>query len=259
MMGPRFSQTVRRGTTEAWNLCARVGVSEIGLPGGYGRAADREREIAPATHPSADKEQEWIARARNGELRAFDLLMKRYQTPIFALVRRMVRQQSMAEELTQDISLKAYHGLGRFLEEAAFSTWLYRIAVNHVRDYLAGRKARDQKHELSLENLPLSGFRPTSAAPDPEDAASFAEMATFFERALNRLEPHLLEAFLLRHQEGLDYGQIAFVIEISVTNAKVRVHRARELILVDSQWISDPRAAVHVDDGFGNKNAVLIL
>jgi RNA polymerase sigma-70 factor (ECF subfamily) len=181
--------------------------------------------------PSTEVEQMWIARARNGDLQAFDLLMRRYQTSIFALVRRMVWQETVAEELTQDVFLKAYHGLARFREEAAFSTWLYRIAVNHVRDYLASRKARDLKHELSFENLELSGYKPTSTGPNPEDAASITEMSILFERALARLEPHLLEAFLLRHQESLDYRKIASVVGVSVANAKVRVHRARERIL----------------------------
>lgn len=217
--------------TEAWSLCARVGVSEIHLTGGRNPAADRRREVVLSGQPQTDVEQEWIDRARCGDLRAFDLLMRRYQTSIYALVRRMVRQDAVAEELTQDVFLKAYQGLGRFREEAAFSTWLYRIAVNHVRDYVASRKARDLKQEMSLEDLELSGFKPTSTVPGPEEATSLAEVATLFDSALKNLEPHLLEAFLLRHQEGLGYEQIALVLEISVANAKVRVHRARERIL----------------------------
>ena len=217
--------------TEAWSLCARVGVSEIHLTGGRDPAADQEREVVSATQSSADIEHEWVALARSGDLRAFDLLMRRYQTSIFALVRRMVRQDAVAEELTQDVFLKAYQGLTWFREEAAFSTWLYRIAVNHVRDYVASRRARDPKQEMSLEDLELSGFKPISAAPGPEEATSLTEMASFFDSALGKLEPHLLEAFLLRHQESLPYEQIALVLEISVANAKVRVHRARERIL----------------------------
>jgi RNA polymerase sigma-70 factor (ECF subfamily) len=217
--------------TEAWSQCARVGVSEIHLTGGRGAAAGRRRAVASTAQQYREVEQEWIERARSGDLRAFDQLVRRYQTSIYALVRRMIREDAVAEELTQDVFLKAYQGLARFREEAAFSTWLYRIAVNHVRDYVASRKARDHKQEMSLEDLELSGFKPVSTTPGPEDATSLSEMATLFDSALARLEPHLLEAFLLRHQEGLGYEQIALVLEISVANAKVRVHRARERIL----------------------------
>lgn len=217
--------------TEARSLCARSGVSEIHLTGGRDPVAGRRREVVSSTQPYADNEQEWIDRARSGDLDAFDLLMRRHQASIYALVRRMVRHDEAAEELTQDVFLKAYEGLGRFREEAAFSTWLYRIALNHVRDYIASRRARDLKRETSLEDLELSGFNPVSTSPDPEHATSLAEMAALFDSALRRLEPRLLEAFLLRHQESLPYEQIALVLEISVVNAKVRVHRARERIL----------------------------
>ena len=154
-----------------------------------------------------------------------------HQDEIFGLVSRMVRNREIAEELTQDIFMKAYRGLGKFQEKASFSTWIYRIAVNHVRDHVTSRGARDHSRESSLDSEELAAFEPVSALPGPEEHFGEAEAAGLFRRALESLEQHMKEAFLLRHQEGRNYDELAVILGITRSNAKVRVHRAREKIL----------------------------
>jgi RNA polymerase sigma-70 factor (ECF subfamily) len=143
----------------------------------------------------------------------------------------LVHEEAVAEELTQDVFLKAYRGLGRFKEKAAFSTWLYRIALNHARDYRSSSAAQRLSMETSLHSPALSGFDPVSPAPGPDAEVVHAELAAEFDRCLEGLEPHLQEAFLLRHQESLSYRDIAEIMQITEGNAKVRVHRARGRII----------------------------
>lgn len=190
-----------------------------------------ERVGKPDSADGPLREEEWVRRARSGDLDAFNRLVDLHSAPVFALVKRIVCDEGIAEELTQDTFVKAYRGLGGFREQAAFSTWLYRIALNHVRDYLASRRARQQELETSMEDPAISRFEFASADPNPEERVCESEMWDLFRRAVHRLELRLLEAFLLRHQHGLSYREIAEILRVSVANAKVRVHRARKQIL----------------------------
>lgn len=198
---------------------------------GYGRqegkdpADDRDRfDLAP------EVERDLIARARQGDTQAYGRLVLAHQDRIFGMVLRMVRDPLLAEELTQDVFLKAFRGLSGFREAARFTTWLYRIAVNLCHDERQSLGARKRAREIDLEGDP-----PILADPNPgtrpDQAVEADEAATGFEAGLMALEPKYREAFLLRHQEGLSYEEIASVLEISRSNAKVRVHRAREMIL----------------------------
>lgn len=166
-----------------------------------------------------------------GDGRAFGELVRRHQDEVYGLVHRMVRDDGIAEELAQDVFLKAYRGLGRFRGESGFGTWLYRIAVNHVRDHVASRAVRDRKRETSLEGEELAAFEPVSHLPAPDDGIREEEAEALFARAVEALDLPLQEAFLLRHQEGRSYGEMAEILGITEGNAKVRVHRARERVL----------------------------
>jgi RNA polymerase sigma-70 factor (ECF subfamily) len=180
---------------------------------------------------SKDNDLELTRKARGGDLRAFELLMKRHQLAVYNLVTRMVGDASVAEELTQDIFLKAYYGLKLFRGEACFPAWLYRITMNHVRDYVTSRRAKNLKRETSLEGQDSNRVELATDTPAPDTRVLESELASLFTRALNGLEPHLREAFLLRHQENLDYERIAGILQISAANARIRVHRARGRIL----------------------------
>jgi RNA polymerase sigma-70 factor (ECF subfamily) len=154
-----------------------------------------------------------------------------HQDRIYGLVFRMVREASLAEELTQDTFIKAFRNLGSFRGEARLTTWLYRIAVNLCHDQRQSVAARVRRRELSLEATEGPGGDPPAAAGQPDEIMAEGETARHFQGLLLALDPPLREAFLLRHQEGLGYEEIASVLEITRTNAKVRVHRARERIL----------------------------
>ncbi|NNC39450.1 MAG: sigma-70 family RNA polymerase sigma factor [Acidimicrobiia bacterium] len=185
------------------------------------------------THSShAEGEDSLLRRSVAGDERAFSELVRRHQDPVFGLIHRMVREDELAEELAQDVFLKAFQGLDKFRSESSFGTWVYRIAVNHVRDYLGSRTARDRKREKSLDGEDLSAFEPISTLPRPDELLQESETAEFFARSLEALDHHLKVAFLLRHQEGRSYADMAEILGITEGNAKVRVHRGREKILL---------------------------
>lgn len=187
------------------------------------RPASRQR-------PSLDpiEERELVRRSRNGDTQAFGRLVRFHQDAIYGLVVRMVRDPGLAEELTQDSFLKAYRAIDSFREASRFSTWLYRIVVNACHDHRGSLAAQVRSRETNIDQPDLN---PTAPDTRPDEAVEFGEMADHFEAGLAALEPGHREAFLLRHQEGLEYGEIAEALGISSGNAKVRVHRAREAIL----------------------------
>ena len=192
-----------------------------------------------------DADTELVARARAGERAAFDLLVERYQGRLLRLARRLLRDQAEAEDVVQETFLKAYRALPRFRGEAAFYTWLYRIAINAARNAIMNRGRR-------------GGVPPAAAAPAvaPEDA--LAEIATpesmllskqvmqAVDAAMDALPLELRTAIVLREIEGLSYEEIAQIMQSPLGTVRSRIFRAREAIArrlrplldlpVDKRW-----------------------
>lgn len=196
-----------------------------------GRRRGSRVEIDAADRGRDAEESRLLESARGGDLRAFSRLVLRHQDAIYGLVVRLVGDADTAEELTQDVFLKAHRGLESFRGDARFSTWLYRIAVNLCHDHRASLAARKRKEETSLEDSEKIGVAIPDPSAGPDDVAAIAQMTRAFQDGLDALEDAYREAFLLRHQRDLAYDEIAEVLGISRSNAKVRVHRAREMIL----------------------------
>lgn len=171
-----------------------------------------------------------LAAARRGDVQAFGALVQRYQNVIYGLVSRLVKSPEVAEELTQDAFVKAFKSLSTFRGDAKFSTWLYRIAVNVCHDYNASVAARIRRMETSLDQpeAPALGARGDAR---PDQVVMSRRLHEDFARCLEGIPPGNRVAFVLRHQEGMDYKEIADVLSISEANAKVRVHRARDAVL----------------------------
>lgn len=199
---------------------------------------DRSRRFRPGERTDPEKvdstdprEVELLARARDGNTQAYSQLVEIHQDRIYGLIFRMVREQTLAEELTQDVFIKAFRNLSSFRGDARFSTWVYRIAVNVCHDQRESATARNRAKETSLDSPEMSQVDFPAPRSRPDEAMESDEVAAGFENSLASLEPMYREAFLLRHQEGLNYGEIAQILGITISNAKVRVHRAREMVL----------------------------
>ena len=179
---------------------------------------------------ASDTDQQLVQRAQRGDLRAFDLLVLKYQGRIAALVSRYVSDAGEVEDVTQEAFIKAYRALGKFRGDSAFYTWLYRIAANAAKNHLVakGRRPGADATIEDAEGFDEGGMLSESASP--EALAMGGELAEVVESALNALPDELKAALILREFDGLSYDDIADVLGCPVGTVRSRIFRAREAI-----------------------------
>ena len=179
---------------------------------------------------ASDTDQQLVQRAQRGDLRAFDLLVLKYQGRIAALVSRYVSDAGEVEDVTQEAFIKAYRARGKFRGDSAFYTWLYRIAANAAKNHLVakGRRPGADATIEDAEGFDESGLLSESASP--EALAMGGELAEVVESALNALPDELKAALMLREFDGLSYDDIADVLGCPVGTVRSRIFRAREAI-----------------------------
>ena len=179
---------------------------------------------------ASDTDQQLVQRAQRGDLRAFDLLVLKYQGRIAALVSRYVSDAGEVEDVTQEAFIKAYRALGKFRGDSAFYTWLYRIAANAAKNHLVakGRRPGADATIEDAEGFDEGGLLSESASP--EALAMGGELAEVVESALNALPEELKAALMLREFDGLSYDDIADVLGCPVGTVRSRIFRAREAI-----------------------------
>jgi len=170
-----------------------------------------------------------VTRARTGDRETFRALVERYQRRIAALALGMLRNREDAMDIVQETFTKAYRNLDRFKGDAAFYTWLYRIAVNLCVDHQR-RESKQQLTPLDVEDrndgLPLT--LPNGPRPDqPFDRTRDAEIATGVRAAINELTPDHRAVILLREVEGLSYAEISQVLDCPKGTVMSRLHYAR--------------------------------
>ena len=179
---------------------------------------------------ASDTDQQLVQRSQRGDLRAFDLLVLKYQGRIAALVSRYVSDASEVEDVTQEAFIKAYRALGKFRGDSAFYTWLYRIAANAAKNHLVAKGRRPGANATieDAEGFDEGGLLSESASP--EALAMGEELAEVVESALNELPDELKAALMLREFDGLSYDDIADVLGCPVGTVRSRIFRAREAI-----------------------------
>ena len=179
---------------------------------------------------ASDTDQQLVQRAQRGDLRAFDLLVLKYQGRIAALVSRYISDAGEVEDVTQEAFIKAYRALGKFRGDSAFYTWLYRIAANAAKNHLVakGRRPGADATIEDAEGFDEGGLLLESASP--EALAMGGELAEVVESALNALPDELKAALMLREFDGLSYDDIADVLGCPVGTVRSRIFRAREAI-----------------------------
>jgi RNA polymerase sigma-70 factor (ECF subfamily) len=173
---------------------------------------------SPADSVAAAEPLSDVARAAAGDVRAFEDLYRTHLPRVHALVCRMTAGRD-AEELTQDVFVRAWQKLATFRGEASFSTWLHRLAVNVVIERFrtdSARRARLHDGEEIFETL---------AAP-----AQTRDIGMDFEAALEKLPDGAREIFVLHDVEGYKHHEIATLLEISSGTSKAQLHRARMML-----------------------------
>ena len=179
---------------------------------------------------ASDTDQQLVQRAQRGDLRAFDLLVLKYQGRIGALVSRYVSDAGEVEDVTQEAFIKAYRALDKFRGDSAFYTWLYRIASNAAKNHLVakGRRPGADTTIEDAEAFEQAGL--ISESSTPEAVVMSEELAQVVTEAMNALPEELRAALTLRELEGLSYDDIAAVLECPVGTVRSRIFRAREAI-----------------------------
>ena len=176
-------------------------------------------------------DQELVSRAQSGDKRAFDLLVLKYQQKVANLIGRYLRDTSEVSDVTQDAFLKAYRALPGFRGDSAFYTWLYRIAINTVKNYLVAQGRRPPGDDVDAEvaeQMDLgSGLRETGT---PERHLLRDEIAHAIQEALDELPTDLRTAIALREFDGLSYEETASTMECPIGTVRSRIFRAREAI-----------------------------
>jgi RNA polymerase sigma-70 factor (ECF subfamily) len=173
-----------------------------------------------------------VRRAQQGDRRAFDLLVIRYQQRVFSLVLRYVKDPVEAQDVAQEAFIKAYRALPNFRGDSAFFTWLFRITVNAAKNYLssaAGRRNNSPDLDMELAEQVDESARLRELST-PEDYLCEGELVAVLHQAIQDLPEDLRTALTLREMEGLSYEEIAQVMDCPIGTVRSRIFRAREAV-----------------------------
>jgi RNA polymerase sigma-70 factor, ECF subfamily len=176
-----------------------------------------------------------VERVKLGDVRAFEMLVVKYQRRIERLIGRMVRDAELVQDIAQESFIRAYRALPQFRGDSAFYTWLYRIAVNTAKKALVDLKRDPLVFESALRKDDDSeeSARPDAELADtatPEALMASKEIAAAVNAAIEDLSEDLRQAITLREIEGLAYEEIAEVMNCPIGTVRSRIFRAREAI-----------------------------
>jgi RNA polymerase sigma-70 factor (ECF subfamily) len=199
-----------------------------------------------AEPPRQDADAPLIARVKAGDVRAYEMLVVKYQRRIERLIGRMVRDVDLVPDIAQETFIRAYRAMPQFRGDSAFYTWLYRIAVNTAKKALVELKrdpvvteaalaSREEDEETSRVENELSD------GETPEAVLASKEIAAAVNAAIESLSEELRQAITLREIEGLSYDEIAELMNCPIGTVRSRIFRARETIAARLRPLLDTR------------------
>ncbi len=188
-----------------------------------------------------------VERVKQGDVKAFEMLVVKYQRRIERLVGRMVRDVDLVPDIAQETFIRAYRAIPQFRGESAFYTWLYRIAVNTAKKFLmelkrdplvteSARASRDDDDDSSRVENELSD------GETPDAVLASKQIAAAVNFAIEALSDELRQAITLREIEGLSYEEIAELMNCPIGTVRSRIFRAREAIALRLRPLLDTRA-----------------
>ncbi|MDR2979229.1 MAG: sigma-70 family RNA polymerase sigma factor [Bacteroidales bacterium] len=169
---------------------------------------------------------------QNGNQKAYADLMKHYREPLYYMLLKMVKNPNDAEDLTIEAFGKAFRNLDKYTKDFAFSTWLFRIAVNNCIDFIRKRNCSPYcvDEGLSFGDFNLAEYTISSQQPTPEDAIIEKQKIKMMHLAVSQLRPKYKEVVELRYFKELSYEEIATELGVTITNVKVLLFRAKEML-----------------------------
>jgi len=182
---------------------------------------------------SREADAQLVQRVQAGDKHAFDLLVSKYQRKVIRLISRLVRDPTEQEDVAQEAFIKAYRALPQFRGDSAFYTWLYRIAVNTAKNYLAAQGRRPYTVSEFQSSEDGEFFEASDVVEDnntPESALLTREIAETVNAAIQALPADLRTAITLREIEGLSYEEISQAMNCPIGTVRSRIFRARDAI-----------------------------
>lgn len=170
-------------------------------------------------HPD---DKELVRRAKEGDSSAFEALVRNHQDEVFTLAMRLVNKHDLAADVSQEAFIRAWRALPKFRGDAAFSTWLYRIVVNTAWTL----RKRSQRHQAAPIDEGALNVMDTGVTP--EQSGEGAMLRASLQRELGLLAPGQRTVVVMKDVYGYSHDEVAEALGISVTAAKVRLHRARK-------------------------------
>ncbi len=180
----------------------------------------RSRSKKKAEYSGSDRAI--VAASIAGDQASFRELVTRHKTAVYSLILRQIGDAATAEELAQEVFVKAFMNIKSFRFESAFSTWLIRIALNHTNSYLSSRAEKQRRRtDPMLNDMHADG------SDDPEKSYQKAQRMKRFREALSHLSPKLRSALILCGIEGKSYEEAADILQIPVGTVRSRLNHAR--------------------------------
>jgi len=177
-----------------------------------------------------DPDRELVARAREGDTRAFDALILKYGDKLYGLVYNMTSHKEDTHDLLQEIFSRAYQSLGKFRGQSSFYTWIYQIAVNLTLNFLKKRKRRTgislQDMDSSVQNDPA--LVDTGHAANPEQQSHINQLQKKLNEAMAKLSDSHRTVVTLFDIQGMPHGDIAKVLKVSEGTVRSRLHYAHQ-------------------------------
>ncbi len=182
------------------------------------------------------QERRLIRRLRRGDQRAFATIVRTYQQRVFNIVFRFLGNREEAEDVAQDVFVTVYQNAQSFRGDSKFSTWLYRVTVNHCKNRLKYLKRRGRNMGRPLddiaEHLVAQGSGETqpafhAAIPRPDDLAQGRQLESLIQREMEKMDADHRLLLVLRDIQGMSYQEMAEVTGLNVGTIKSRLHRAR--------------------------------
>ena len=183
-----------------------------------------------------------VRQAQAGDKKAFDLLVRKYQSRIISLVSRYLGHNGDVQDVAQDAFIKAYTALPNFRGEAAFYTWLYRIAVNSAKNYLMARGRKPATVDVDAEETEYYEVSESlKENASPERLALTEEIKVVIFDAIEQLPEELKVAIQLREIDGMSYEEISAAMGCPIGTVRSRIFRARDAIDTKLQPLLDNR------------------